>query len=538
LSHSTQNRPTQKSFMASKWRKVDIYEKKLNFMVMSPKEVLANAENMNIPNKEKYLTTLKTWEEAFAKIDTLRKKNAGNADYLKFLDQNEQTNSELYNSVRTRLQTLYDREVSMRSKIKKKATSTSTDTTLKHISDENLIPYPDFNAMTPQQVINKLNEVDPTNKHYKDVQSVVTSLKPFVEYFKKVEGLKIKHADDKKLLKQVVTNEEKNRDIFISNLAAAKQTYAMANDLYIPIEEEATRNDKKDTSHMFTDEEFTPSMTNINWEKKRAIAWRRPCQLVDDPQFTVDGISIDDIIQGTLGDCYMISSLACLTTRSHLLVERCFVSQDVAYGKYTFRFNKNGEEALVTVDDRLPVSVNGKLVSAHSKTKNEFWVALLEKAYAKFCGGYDKIGEGGSPSDALSHICGGVKFGHNVLEWKDVNTTWSELIQLRDRGALLSCYAMGEVVESMDKYGIVHMHAYSVLSIVEAHDGDKMVRLLKLRNPWGDKEWMGAYSDDHGSWTQSLIEQLNVVFEKDGVFYIEIQDFFSEFAAVEGVLHY
>jgi len=47
--------------------------------------------------------------------------------------------------------------------------------------------------------------------------------------------------------------------------------------------------------------------------------------------------------------------------------------------------------------------------------------------------------------------------------------------------------------------GLIMNHAYGLNDIMEFDDpknkGEKL-RLLRLRNPWGNSEWTGAWSDD------------------------------------------
>jgi len=49
---------------------------------------------------------------------------------------------------------------------------------------------------------------------------------------------------------------------------------------------------------------------------------------------------------------------------------------------------------VITVDDRLPVNAQSSLIFGHCKDKDEMWVPIIEKAYAKLHGYYEAIESG------------------------------------------------------------------------------------------------------------------------------------------------
>jgi hypothetical protein len=78
--------------------------------------------------------------------------------------------------------------------------------------------------------------------------------------------------------------------------------------------------------------------------------------------------------------------------------------------------------------------------------------------------------------------------------------------------------------------GLIGSHSYSILRAVE-HKGKKFV---VVRNPWGDTEWTGPWSDGSKEWSLKWLDALPVLnhsFGNDGQFVIECE-FLLNFLAI------
>uniref|UniRef100_A0A8C2XRB1 Calpain 2, (m/II) large subunit b n=1 Tax=Cyclopterus lumpus TaxID=8103 RepID=A0A8C2XRB1_CYCLU len=245
--------------------------------------------------------------------------------------------------------------------------------------------------------------------------------------------------------------------------------------------------------------------------KVRGVTWKRPTVRTRTRTRFDKRVGLEG-----RGDCWLLAAIASLTLNEYVMAR--VVPTDQSFGDdyagiFHFQFWQYGEWVDVVIDDRLPVK-DGELLFVHSAEGREFWSALLEKAYAKVNGCYEAL-SGGSTTEGFEDFTGGIK----ALE----------------AGALLGCsidITSAADSEAVTRQKLVKGHAYSLTGAVEVNYRGRMEKLVRIRNPWGQVEWTGAWSDGSSEWkyVQGDCPHANA---EDGEFWMSFSEFSRNYNRVE-----
>ena len=223
------------------------------------------------------------------------------------------------------------------------------------------------------------------------------------------------------------------------------------------------------------------------------------------PLYGSSGPSINDVNQGNLGDCYLLSSLAEVAYQNPSLI----TSMITANGGNTYGvcFVVNGVTEYVTVSNTL--ANGGNIFNSGPAV----WASLVEQAYAELqVGGvvtgnsvnagnsWTTIGNGGGPEYALAEITGATK----IIDFCAAgNSSWNEYAS--GNAIALQSYAPGLSTSSVfstliadlaakddvilssntnayDSHGMQTLVADHAMSI---YGYDRATGLLEVFNPWG-----------------------------------------------------
>ena len=105
---------------------------------------------------------------------------------------------------------------------------------------------------------------------------------------------------------------------------------------------------------------------------------------------------------------------------------------------------------------------------------------------------------------------------------------WEQLIIGYNRGYIMTAGTSGDTTNlDIEEVGLCPGHAYTILKVLELESKGKKIRLVHLRNPWGNGEYSGDWSDGDSKWTPSLKKKYGLKVEEkdDGQFYMSFDDF-------------
>jgi len=279
------------------------------------------------------------------------------------------------------------------------------------------------------------------------------------------------------------------------------------------------------------------------------IEWKRPNEIGDPSHVSKmfsGGIDPDDVAQGRLGNCYFLAAIANIATANKDLIVNDLVVEDYSdQGIYGIKFFVNGKWVTVVVDDRIPCIPWGcqwmpifagiKDHSGQEAGVKELWPMIFEKAWAKLHMSYESTA-GGDTADASNYLTGGLITKMEIEEGIS-NRCWDELNAVLnpvdpEHLAFCSCNTRYDVdPTSLANTGLISGHAYSILQMKTSEING--IRYIQVRNPWGNSEWNGDWSDKSPKWTDDLKIEIGHEDEDDGTFFMSWEDFVIWFGDVQ-----
>lgn len=284
------------------------------------------------------------------------------------------------------------------------------------------------------------------------------------------------------------------------------------------------------------------------------------------PDYVLFGdTSPNDLQQGTLGDCWLLSAMSAMAEFPDALQDLIVDNEDGTFTVTLFSF-EDGDFTEVEVNDAMPTlyvgdKLNQQMAYCHQSKQDEIWPCVLEKAIAKMAGGYAELNQGvstwafGMLTGAEDLECINIQDGvakvgtyaeappsNRPHDWKgmfyegeamDSDELMELLVEYDGENYLMCAGTHAGSDTHISDQGIVQGHAYTIISVFE-NPGDSGANLLYMRNPWGKQEWQGAWSDGAAEWDENPDVADEVGYEEgdDGAFFIELEDFLQNYGCI------
>lgn len=194
-------------------------------------------------------------------------------------------------------------------------------------------------------------------------------------------------------------------------------------------------------------------------------------------------ISVNDLHQGQLGDCFLITSVGELALTHPDSISRMIKVNANGTETVTLFVGTNGRVAgygatafkatSVTIDNNFSTAgVNNRSTQDVVAGQKEIWPQVLEKAIAQLDGGYGAVANGGNPMIVMQQIT-----GHAATFMSAAQLTFQKLLTFIAEGDLIAM----DTGSGKLGFNLVSNHAY----MFEKVTGTGATAMVQVGNPWG-----------------------------------------------------
>ncbi|KAF9653758.1 cysteine proteinase [Thelephora ganbajun] len=245
----------------------------------------------------------------------------------------------------------------------------------------------------------------------------------------------------------------------------------------------------RDPRHPSEDHPDQPELAQA--QLAQSATWKFPAELCSNWTHSSNNVEPQDIAQRIISDCSVCASIVvCLAHHKRFssklgqssLHRRPGVHSDGSptLCLYDAEFHFNGSSRRIVIDDTLPVSPNGDVLSLSTGSSNALWPRLLEKAYLKLMGGYDFPGS--NSGDDLHAMIGWIPdyvcFCSSIFQREK---TWTQIYQGFVKGhCILTLGTPDRENVCWGKINLLPSHCYAVINISDTKED----RTLTILDSW------------------------------------------------------
>ena len=328
-----------------------------------------------------------------------------------------------------------------------------------------------------------------------------------------------------------------------------------------PIREKVTRifhNEKVDkyynaqkpnlSNNKFKDEIFLPNndsllnkgMRNqlVNEININEIEWKRISDVFASENFTLFpsknennefefNINSIDNIEDNLNKLYsnFYHAISLLTSFPNLIAKIFKTKTINEDGLYELYIYYNGDYQILLIDDYFPFIRNSNKLLFSKPKKEEIWLLLLEKAYAKVNGGYGSLFN----CDINSILILFTGFPCERLNFFDIdNDDLDNIIRINKQKNLVFVYPS----EEGEKNGIIKNKSYQLIEIFDIGGNEENLKLIKLRNLFDYQSYKGDYSPSSDLLNDDIKKAINYNPDEKHVIYMSFENLKINFSKI------